>query len=360
MIDSGGGARRRHSMPIAYLILACALWGLSFPVMKALHLEQAGRLPGVTSGFLSAWMQVGRFGMASLILVPFVVSRGMPTRLELRQGLMIVLWGGLGMGLQADGLAHTDASISAFLTQAYCIFLPLWACLVQRRPPTLRVLVATVLVLAGGAVLSGLRWGHFRIGRGEAETLLAAFLFTFQILVLESPKYTGNRALPVTWVMFVGITVLFLPITALMAPLPGDLLSAGASWPALGLILVLALFCSVGAYLLMNHWQPRVTATEAGLIYTTEPVITALYVLFLPALLGTVIGRTYANETMTPALWLGGGLIIAANLLMQWRRVKTAAGEDVEMQPAFAPAAPAPPVHGKSHTTTCRNEPPAG
>jgi drug/metabolite transporter (DMT)-like permease len=307
-------------MPLICLILACALWGLSFPVMKALHLEQAGRMPGVTSGFLSAWMQVARFGMAAVILVPFVVRSGWPTRLELRQGLFIAMWGGLGMGLQADGLAHTDASISAFLTQAYCIFLPLWACLVQRQAPTLRVILATALVLAGGAVLSGVRVDHFRMGRGEAETVLAAFLFTFQILVLENPKYSPNRALPVTLVMFVGITVLFVPITLLMAKQPMDSLLAGASWPALSLILVLASFCSVGAYLLMNHWQPRVTATEAGLIYTTEPVITAVYVLVLPGLLGSLIGQIYANETLTPAVLMGGGLIVAANVLMQWKR----------------------------------------
>ena len=34
---------------------------------------------------------------------------------------------GAGMALQADGLAHTPASTSAFLTQAYCVILPLVA-----------------------------------------------------------------------------------------------------------------------------------------------------------------------------------------------------------------------------------------
>ncbi|MEI6676009.1 MAG: DMT family transporter [Verrucomicrobiota bacterium] len=307
-------------MPVFFLILACAFWGLSFPVMKALHLEQAARLPDATTAFLSAWMQIARFGMAAVILLPFVIRSGLPTRLELRQGLWIALWGGLGMGIQADGLAHTDASISAFLTQAYCIFLPLWACLIQRKPPGTRVIAATLLVLTGGAILSGVRLDHFRLGRGEVETIIAAFLFTFQILVLENPKYAKTRGMPVTFVMFVGIVVLFVPITFLMAKQPVDCWVAGASLPALALILILALFCSVGAYLLMNIWQPRVAATEAGLIYTTEPVITAIYVLFLPALLGNLIHRSYANEAITPCLLVGGLLIVAANVLMQWKR----------------------------------------
>ena len=288
--------------------------------MKALHLEQALRLPHATTAFLSAWMQVARFGLAALILLPFIIRCGRPTRLELRQGLWISLWGGLGMGIQADGLAHTDASISAFLTQAYCIFLPLWACLKQRQLPHARVMVATLMVLVGGAVLSGLRLDHLCLGRGETETIIAAFLFTFQILVLENPKYAPNRGLPVTFVMFVAITVMFVPITAMLMNQPMDCLTAGATLPAFVMILILASFCSVGAYLLMNIWQPRVSATEAGLIYTTEPVTTAIYVLFLPGMLGKLIGSSYANETLTRSLLVGGAFIVAANVLMQWKR----------------------------------------
>jgi drug/metabolite transporter (DMT)-like permease len=105
----------------------------------------------------------------------------------------------------------------------------------------------------------------------------------------------------------------------MLAPAPGTLIAAGASWPAVLLVLMLSLFCSVGAYGLMNSWQPRVSATEAGLIYTTEPVFTAAFVLFLPVLLGQLAGQTYANESLTRSLIAGGTLILAANLLMQWK-----------------------------------------
>ena len=49
---------------------------------------------------------------------------------EVRQGFAIAMWGGAGMWLQADALAYTEASTSAFLTQAYCIILPLIALMV--------------------------------------------------------------------------------------------------------------------------------------------------------------------------------------------------------------------------------------
>ncbi len=307
-------------MPVFYLILACALWGLSFPLMRALQLEQSSRLAGAGSGFFAVWMQMARFGLGALLLLPFTISGGIATRSELRQGLLLAFWGGAGMALQADGLAHTPASTSAFLTQAYCVILPLIACLRLRRPPEARVVMSTFLVMAGCAMLSGLRPGDLHIGRGEAETLLAALFFTIQILTLENPRYRGNRGLNVTFVMCSGIALIFVPVTLLFAPSPAAMIAAGASWPSIAMIVALALFCSVGAYLLMNHWQPRISATEAGLIYTTEPVFTGVYVLFLPAMLGVFIGGSYPNESLSASMLVGGTLIFGANILMQWKR----------------------------------------
>jgi drug/metabolite transporter (DMT)-like permease len=307
-------------MPVLFLILACALWGLSFPIIKALHLEQSSRLAEAGSGFFAAWIQMARFGIGALLLLPFTISGGIATRSEFRQGLLLACWGGAGMALQADGLAHTPASTSAFLTQAYCVILPLIVCVRLRRPPEALTLASTLLVMAGCVLLSGLRPGDFSIGRGEAETLLAALLFTFQILTLENPRYRGNRGLNVTFVMCLGIALVFLPITLVLAPSPSAVIAAGASWPSIAMILALALFCSVGAYLLMNHWQPRISATEAGLIYTTEPVFTAIYVLFLPGWICSWTGGGYANERFGLVNGIGGGLIVAANIILHLKR----------------------------------------
>jgi drug/metabolite transporter (DMT)-like permease len=317
-------------MPVFFLMLACALWGLSFPLMRALQLEQASRLSGAGSGFFAVWMQMARFGVGALLLLPFMMRGGIATRSEIRQGLLLAFWGGTGMALQADGLAHTQASTSAFLTQAYCVILPLIACARLRRPPETRVVISTLLVMAGCALLSGLRPGDLRIGRGEAETLLAALLFTFQILTLENPRYSGNRGLNITFVMCLGIALIFVPVTLVFAPSPSAVMAAGASWPSIAMIVALALFCSVGAYLLMNQWQPRISATEAGLIYTTEPVFTVFYVLFLPGWISSWAGGGYANESFSLVNGIGGALIVVANVILHLKRAPH--------PPAIAPA----------------------
>lgn len=310
---------RFPAVPALMLILACALWGISFPLIKALDGEHGARLPEASGVFLAVWLQMARFGLAALVILPFVI-RSRLTRKELKQGAWLAAWGGLGMALQAWGLGHTEASTSAFLTQAYCVFLPLLACARTRLLPDRKTVVATLLVLAGGAILSGIRPGDLRIGKGEAATLAAAFIFTFQILTLENPKYSGNRGLAVTFTMSAFIALMFLPLSFLLASDPSQVIRAGSSWPSFGIVLALALFCSVGAYGLMNSWQPRVPATEAGLIYTTEPIFTAGFALFLPGVLARLIGGAYANESITVSLLVGGSCIALANVLMQWKR----------------------------------------
>jgi drug/metabolite transporter (DMT)-like permease len=306
-------------MAVFALIATCAFWGLSFPVLKALQLEQAMRVPEASSWFLAAWIQMARFATAALLLAPFMLHLPRPTRKEVRQGLELAAWGGIGMGIQTDGLTYTDASTSAFLTQAYCVLLPLWAAFRTKQAPSGRVLGATFLVVTGVAVLSGIRPVSLTMGRGELETLLSAVFFTGQILTLEKPKYAGNRGRPVTLMMCVGIAVLALPVAWITAPSSHALVTAGASWPAVAMISSLALFCTIGAFLLMNTWQRHVPATEAGLIYTSEPVFAAFYALFLPAMLATWAGISYDNEVATLTLIGGGSLILAANVWMQWK-----------------------------------------
>ncbi|TAE73379.1 MAG: DMT family transporter [Verrucomicrobia bacterium] len=306
-------------MPAALLVLACVLWGLSFPIIKALDLVQSERLPHASKEFLAAWLQSARFGLAALIMSPLMIHLR-PNRRELTQGAWLALWGGLGMALQAWGLAFTTASTSAFLTQAHCVFLPLVACLKSRRLPTARTLAATTLVLGGVAILSGVHPGRFQLGKGETLTLLAAFVFTFQILTLENPRHQGNRGIVVTFVMCSFIALIFFPIAAILAPNPHAMLDAGRSAPVLLLITGLALLCSVAAFSLMNTWQPQVSATEAGLIYTMEPVFTALFALFLPAWLALMTGSGGENESLTSSSLIGGALILTANLIVQWRR----------------------------------------
>lgn len=303
---------------VQMLVLATGLWGLSFPTMKALAMTQDALLPGRGTWFFSALCMVVRFGAAAVVML-LLSARTLRkmTRLEITQGAGLGLFGGLGMLLQMDGLAYTSASTSAFLTQCYCLILPIWVAVRDRRWPTSRVLLASILVITGVAILARVDWRDLRLGRGELETILASLFFTGQILWLERPSFAANRAVHFSLVMFATATLVCLPIAALTTQQPKDWLQAYSTAPTIGFIALLVIFSTLGAYLIMNRWQRFVGATLAGLLYCIEPVFASAFALFLPGWFSAWAGVNYANETVTTNLLLGGGLITAANVLVQ-------------------------------------------
>jgi drug/metabolite transporter (DMT)-like permease len=319
---------------VIQLILATAAWGISFPLFKMLFDVQKSHVPGVSSFFLAAhaiWSRALGAAAFFLILRPRLL-RGL-TRKEWRQGTLLGLFGGAGLIFQADGMNYTSASVSAFLTQFYCVLLPIWVCLRHRSWLSFRLLVATLLVVGGILILSGLvkvengtvEIQSFHLGRGEIETLIAAGFFTVQILLLERPAWKANRMIPVSVLMFFGFAICSLPVVLLAKPSWQAVAGVYQNYQDFLIMGAVILFCTVYAYTSMNRWQPHVTATEGGLIYCLEPVFTAIYTLFLPGWLAAWTGVPYANEVMTVTTLAGGGLITAANIILQLpqRRKKT-------------------------------------
>ncbi|MCE9610576.1 MAG: EamA family transporter [Chthoniobacter sp.] len=307
---------------ILMLVLTTAAWGLSFPGGKALQDAAKTQLPEHAQWFFSSLMIATRFGLAALLLWLFHPRAFAQMRAsELRQGIGLGVCGGLGMLLQADGLAFTEASTSAFLTQFASVLVPIVIALRTRRLPSLFVMFCVALVVAGVAVLAQLDWHTLRLGRGELETLIGTAFFTCQILWLERSVFRGNHTGRVTLVMFLTIAAILAPITIAHADHAADALVFFRTAPMALLLAALTLVCSLFAFLMMNRWQPFVDATTAGIVYCTEPIFGTIFALFLPALLAPLLGITYANEEATRHLLIGGALITVANILISLKPV---------------------------------------
>lgn len=302
------------------LVLANLFWGISFPLIKSMSAVHAQLLPGSSTWFITASAIFPRFFLGALVVGAFCPGTLRTlTRSELRQGVGLGVFALLGMVFQNDGLQFTEASTSAFLTQLYAILIPLVLAVRARRLPPWTVWASCALVLAGVAVLARLDWRDLRLGRGEVETLICSVFFMGHILWLGKAEFAGNRALPVTVVMFAVEAVAGLGLAFWTAPQAADVFVPWTSGPWLGFTAALTLFCTVGSFTLMNMWQPKISSTEAGLIYCIEPVFVAIMALFLPAWFAAWGGFDYPNETLTAHLLLGGGLITAANILIQLR-----------------------------------------
>jgi drug/metabolite transporter (DMT)-like permease len=297
------------------LVTTCALWGLSFPTMKTLGLHLSALDPGVSTWFVAAATLVLRFGSGAVLLALSGLPR--PTAREWRQGLWMGLFTGTGMLFQMDALNFTSASTGAFLTQGYIVILPVVAAISARAWPSGKITLCTLTIAAGLAVLSGFDWSALRLGRGETETLMAAFCFAFQILCLDHPKYRGNRTRIVSVLMFACIALLLVPVAVWAARSVADSRLLFATPIACVLVFLLSVPCTTIAFSLMNRYQPAVSASEAGIIYGAEPVFASVLALFLPALFAALAGISYENERITGRLLVGGGLVIGANVLLQ-------------------------------------------
>jgi drug/metabolite transporter (DMT)-like permease len=271
---------RGSLLAVAGLLAVTATWGSTFFLIKDLVV----RVP--VPDFLAV-----RFAVAAVVLGLFawrsVRRLSPPTR---RRGIALGVVYGLAQILQTEGLAHTSASVSGFVTGMYVVMTPLLAGIMLRQRIGRSAWVAVILATAGLAVLA-LR--GFAFGYGETLTLLSAALYALHIVGVGA--WTSRRDA-------LGLSVIQLAVIAVvcgLAALPGGIAVPDRTddWAAL---LYMALVAGAFALVTQTWAQAHVTATRAAVIMCMEPVWAAGF--------AVAIG----GEVATVRMVAGGGLILAA------------------------------------------------
>jgi drug/metabolite transporter (DMT)-like permease len=332
-------------IPVIALVVVNALWGFSFPVVKVLN-EMSDLHFGVphehqSTAFrviVSAWMIATRFTLALVLLGIFWNSLiRNATRQEWLAGFYIGLMFYFGLVLQVIGLATIPASRSGFLTSLTAVFTPLFGALIFRKYPTKSMVLGIALAVVGVVVLTGLvvrtplglglapdaadRWTI-----GDTLTTLGSMFFAFQVLFLD---HYGKRinSVAVTPSMFLTAAVLgWITVGVVLGtslrPQTGVAGMAFGDWVGLSIrpifltsLVGLAVLCSMLAFGWMNKYQPCVSASQAAVIYSLEPVFASAWALFLPGWLSMLSGIEHSNEQVTWSLLLGGLLILFANVV---------------------------------------------
>ncbi len=265
---------------VVALILACAIWGGSFTVIK----ELLG--PASPMRFNAV-----RFSLAALLLSPTL--RGVTAR-ELRGGLVLgfFLWAGFTM--QTIGLAETTPSRSGFITGLYVPFVPLVSFVVYRALPRPATLAGVVFAVAGMYLLTGPAAQGGGLNRGDILTLGCAVMFACHIVAVEH----FTKGSPVQRLLAVQIG-----LTGLLSWLTGPLIETARFDPTPHLLITLGfvvVICTVVALHLQLRAQQVLSAERTALIFTLEPVFAALSSFLV---LGERLGLVQ---------WAGGALILAA------------------------------------------------
>ena len=207
---------------------------------------------------------------------------------------------------QQLGIEHTTPGISAFLTANYVLLVPLFAWAIGRGRPGVGVGLGVALALAGTSCICFADFGtilsDFRLGRGEALTLLCAALFAVQIMVVDRFA-RGVDVVKFSMVQLFASSACALPFVFL----PSEL--ARASWhgfvaglPSLFFIGVLS---SGIAYTLQNLGQARTQPALAAIIMSMESVFGALF------------GWLFLHDVMSPRQLCGCALVFLAVIASQ-------------------------------------------
>jgi drug/metabolite transporter (DMT)-like permease len=292
------------------LVVVTLLWGLSFPLMKTWQEAARGCPAGVAAAAFTFIAVRMAWALAALaVFLPRLYV--MPTRRECAVGALLGCIFFLGFALQVLGLTWTTPAMSAFITSLGSAWVPLLAWLWFGIRLRGAVLVGMSLGVGGTIILGMTDLNGGGLGVGEALTVLASWVFAAEILLLDRLGRTVQSAhLTVPFVGTTGVLAAALAVACAgsSAGIPAWwawTASMLEHWDVLRAMLLLAFFSTVLAFHWMNVYQPRVSATRAALVYLLEPVF------------GTAFSICLGRDVLTWWLALGGGLILAGNLVVE-------------------------------------------
>lgn len=284
MTSAAPPVRHHHNgRGVALLSFTTFLWGTTFVVTKS-----------VLPNFQASELILLRFLVAGILFLPFLRLGAKLWLAALELGFL--LW--VGFATQTIGLRYTTVDRSAFITSMHVIFVPVFAGMMGRSTRVI-VWIASLIALAGVGLLSN---DGSPPNRGDLWTLLCAVVWAIYIARLED----FTIALPSKPLTAAHIWVVVL-LSALWTAADHQS-RAAIPWAA---VLYLGLFATAATTWFQTLGQKWVSAPQAAVLYTLEPVWAAIF------------GWIYRHETLGIGGRIGAAMILLAAILTQLPRRAT-------------------------------------
>lgn len=272
-------------LAVAALLAVAAAWGSTFFLTKDLLLRID------VADYLAL-----RFAIAAVILIavhPMAVAR--LSRLDRSRAALLGVTYGVAQLLQTEGLRHTSASVSGFVTGMYVVFTPLLAAAILRHRIGRWAWGAVALATTGLGVLS---LQGFSLGLGELLTLASAGLYALHIVGLGAWSAPSNAFGLSTLQMVVIVVVCGLGALPGGFSVPGS----GGDWLR---VLYMAIVAGAIALIVQTWAQAHLAPTRAAIAMTMEPVFASAFAVLL------------GGETLTVRMVVGGACVVAAMYLVE-------------------------------------------
>ena len=264
------------------LVVACVLWGASFPLAKLALVE----LP-------PSHLVLLRFLLAAPVLA-FLAWRGArPWRRDLP---LIALTGVLCVPVtylvQFEGLARTSVTSASLLVATATPLLALAGRWLEDERLGPRGWWAVALSTGGAALMVGVP-GPGRTWLGDVMVLTSIVVSIAWILASKRLTRRYGALVATTWVLLAGTAALIPSVLATAGP--PTLALEPAVW---ALLLALALGSTVGAFVLWNLGVARMESGRAGVFLNLEPLV------------GMGLGVAVFGDVVGTGVVAGGGLVL--------------------------------------------------
>ena len=279
------------SWAIIALTLVAIVWGAGFVLMKDAIDEQP------VFDFLAT-----RFTLAALVMIairPQVLS--LIGRQTLLRGSVLGVMLGLAYITQTIGLELTTAAITGFLTGLYVVFTPVLFWFVFRKKIERKVIVGSALALTALLFIS---FNGLSIDPDQIWLIACALLFAGHIIGL-SFWATAKEIYPITVVQLAAAAAV-----CWLGAVP-DGYQAPPNAFVWGTVIFTAVFATAMAFLIQTWAQSIMDPSRVAIILTGEIVFAAL------------IAVAVGQEVLAARTIIGGVLIVAAMLIVEWPDKKT-------------------------------------
>jgi len=283
------------------LFLNTVIWGGTFVLIKSALTDSSPML------FVTV-----RFAIATAVLLPLMYKSLLNvSKRQIIQGITLGFLLYLGFILQTVGLTTTTATKSAFITGTFVLFTPILEMIMERRKPTTANVISIFLVVTGLTFLSSGGETVYDVfneigsdfSTGDFLTLICAFTFALYIVYLDKiSSENDHRFLTLTQV---GTTFVLAGISTLVFPAAGgEEIRLNLTNNLVFVLLYTSLLATVLNLFLTTKYQPVVTPTKAGLIFSMEPIFAAVFAFM-------ILNERPTMFVLTGALLIFSGVIIS-------------------------------------------------
>ena len=247
------------------LLLATSFWGIS-NCLTAICLRDMQPLTLNAFRFITAFLVLGFVFRKNLRRVSRVT-----VKYSILVGLsLVIVYTSLTYGVM-----YTSVSNAGFIGAMTVLFTPLFEFILYRKKPGKKFSFALLLCLIGIAMLTLNE--TLKPALGDIICLLVPTFYAVDLMLTEkavADPEVDPLALGVCDLAVVGVVMLVLSLLVETPALP----QSPKVWVS---ALFLGIFCSGVCLVLQSVYQKDTTATRAGLIFTLEPVFSAIFAFFL-------------------------------------------------------------------------------